>query len=87
MSREISLDFYRRRAKDLLRQALAGNPSARARFESHHPQFQRAAARKSPLTHFALNQAQFVIARESGYPGWPKLRGYIEAFQRARRML
>ena len=84
MSREISLDFYRRRAKDLLRQALAGNPSARARFESHHPQFQRAAARKSPLTHFALNQAQFVIARESGYPGWPKLRGYIEAFQRAR---
>jgi ankyrin repeat protein len=79
VSREPHLDFYRHRAKELLAQAKAGDSAALARFAQAHPDFRQGAG--PPL---ALNQAQLVIAREDGFPSWPKLRAYIEAMERTR---
>jgi ankyrin repeat protein len=79
VSREPHLDFYRHRAKELLAQAKAGDAAALTRFAQHHPEFRHGAA--PPL---ALNQAQLVIARENGFPSWPKLRAYVEAMDRTR---
>jgi len=79
VSREPHLDFYRHRAKELLAQAKSGDSAALARFAHHHPEFRADAS--PPL---ALNQAQLVIARENGFPSWPKLRAYVEAMDRTR---
>lgn len=80
MSREPHLDFYRHRAKALLAQARTGEATALARFAQHHPDFREGAP--PPL---ALNQAQLVIARESGFPSWPRLKAYVEAMDRTRQ--
>jgi ankyrin repeat protein len=60
-----SLDQLRRRAKELRDAARSGDPSARGRIAAHTP-----AARPGTVT---LAAAQLVIAREHGYPSWPRL--------------
>lgn len=56
----IDLDQARRRAKDLLKQAKHGDPDALARLPRRH----------DPVV---LADAQLAIARELGFPSWPKL--------------
>jgi ankyrin repeat protein len=88
VSHEPNLDFYRRRAKELLTQARAGDSSARARFKKHHPDFRaglHSADTSQPFAEQALNQAQLVVARENGFPSWPRLKAYIEALERSRQ--
>lgn len=65
------LDQLRRRAKELRDAARQGDATAEARFARHH---------RSPLQgEVSLAAAQLVIARESGFPSWPKLKAAIEA--------
>ena len=64
-----SLEQLRKQAKDLLRSQQAGDAAAAARVAAHHP---RAA---EPLR---LAGAQLVVAREHGFPSWPRLRAYVE---------
>jgi ankyrin repeat protein len=64
-----SLQQLRRRAKDLLRALKAGDDRAAARLAAHHPR-----SPESPR----LADAQLVIAREHGFPGWPRLRAYVD---------
>jgi ankyrin repeat protein len=64
-----SLEQLRRRAKDLLRALRAGDPSATKRLAEHHPH-----PRDVPV----LADAQLVIAREHGFPGWSQLRTYVD---------
>jgi ankyrin repeat protein len=59
------LEQLRQRAKDLLRDYRSGAPAAR----------QRLAASREPVK---LADAQLVIAREHGFPSWPKLRAYVD---------
>jgi ankyrin repeat protein len=61
-----SLDQLRRRAKELRDAARSGDPVAVGRIAAHTP-----AARPGTVT---LAAAQLVIAREHGYPSWPRLR-------------
>jgi hypothetical protein len=82
VSHEPNLDFYRRRAKELLGQAQAGDSSALSRFEKHYPEFRGGS---QPPADLALSQAQLVIARENGFPNWPRLKAYIEALERSRQ--
>jgi hypothetical protein len=58
------LEQYRRQAK-ALRNALAANdPAALERLRQFHPRAEQALPAK-------LADAQLVIAREHGFPGWP----------------
>jgi ankyrin repeat protein len=62
-----SLEQLRKQAKDLLRAHRAGDPGAVARVAAHD------AGEALKLT-----GAQHVIAREHGFPSWPRLRAYVE---------
>jgi hypothetical protein len=62
-----SLEQLRKQAKELLRAHRAGDPQAAARVAAHEP--------REPLK---LTGAQLVVAREHGFPSWPRLRAYVE---------
>jgi ankyrin repeat protein len=62
-----SLEQLRKQAKDLLRAHRAGDPAAIARIAAYQP--------GEPLK---LTGAQLVIAREHGFPSWPRLRAYVD---------
>jgi ankyrin repeat protein len=64
-----SLEQLRKRARDLQRAHRAGDPAAKARVEAHQP---------SALEPLKLSAAQLTIAREHGFPSWPRLRAYVE---------
>jgi ankyrin repeat protein len=64
-----SLEQLRNRARDLQRAHRAGDPDARARVAAHDAPVQE------PLQ---LSTAQLVVAREHGFPSWPRLRAYVD---------
>lgn len=57
----------RKQAKDLLRGYRSGAPDALARITA-----------VLPSGEIRLAQAQLVVAREYGFPSWPRLRAYVE---------
>jgi len=63
---DLNLDFYRKRAKALLRAARAGDAAANARLR-------RYGAEGAP----ALHAAQLAIAREQGFRSWPKFQAFV----------
>jgi hypothetical protein len=65
------LDQLRRQAKELRDAARSGEPAALERFARSHP-----SAPHGPLT---LAAAQLVVARELGFPSWPKLKAAADA--------
>ncbi|SDL21107.1 protein of unknown function [Franzmannia pantelleriensis] len=73
-----NLEQQRKRAKELLKAVRAAEPAAQARFLQYVP------PRESPLT---LADAQFVIARECGFPSWPKLKAHTESLDMSRRLV
>jgi len=74
MSRQLpenpNLDHLRRQAKALRDAARAGAPDALARIASH--------ATPRDDTPVALSIAQWVIAREYGFPSWPRLKAEVD---------
>jgi ankyrin repeat protein len=66
-----SLEQLRKQAKDLLREARAGDAIALARIAAIH--------RTQPGAHPRLANAQLVIAREYGFPSWTKLIRHVES--------
>jgi hypothetical protein len=62
------LDQLRTAAQDLLAAFRADDPLARKRIAAHIPRLARSG------TELRLADAQFVVARENGYPSWPKLK-------------
>jgi ankyrin repeat protein len=67
-----SLEQCRKQARELLRACRAGEPTALARLRAHHPH------PPTDGTRATLAEAQCVIAREAGFPSWPRLRSHIE---------
>jgi ankyrin repeat protein len=68
-----SLEQLRNRARDLQRAHRAGDPDARARVAAHAGDAARDG--QEPLK---LSTAQLVVAREHGFPSWPRLRAYVD---------
>jgi ankyrin repeat protein len=64
-----SLEQLRNRARDLQRAHRAGDPDARARVAAHAP---------DAIEPLKLSTAQLVLARELGFPSWPRLRAYVD---------
>ena len=71
------LDQLRKQAKDLLRAARAGDPTALTRFRSL-PSLAHAGDDELARAPLALHDAQSVIAREHGFPSWNALRERVE---------
>jgi ankyrin repeat protein len=70
-----SLEQLRKKAKELLKDYRAGDPTAVRRFQSHHP-------RGIPGKGATLADAQLMLAREYGFPSWAKLKHNVESLQR-----
>jgi len=68
-----NLEHEKKQAKALLKAYRAGDESAAARF---HAQLPRLKEGDAPAT---LADAQLVLARERGFPSWPKLKAHIES--------
>jgi ankyrin repeat protein len=65
------LGQLRRRAKELRDAARRGDADALERFDRHHP--------PAPPGAVSLAAAQLVIARELGFPSWPRLKAAIDS--------
>jgi ATP-dependent Clp protease adapter protein ClpS len=68
----------RKRAKDLLKALRSHEVDAIARFRSHHPRFAELTQHALRAADVKLNDAQWVIAREYGFPSWQSLKAHIE---------
>ncbi len=74
-----NLEQFKNQAKELLKSLKVGYPEAANRFIESHPEFEKTTLKdvfNSPLN---LADAQIVLAREYGYPSWPKLKAYIDS--------
>ncbi|WP_020671115.1 ankyrin repeat domain-containing protein [Amycolatopsis nigrescens] len=63
-----SMERLRKLAKDLQRAHRAGDTDALSRVAARHPE---------PSDPLKLTEAQFVLAREHGFPSWPRLQAYV----------
>ena len=72
------LNQERKRAKELLKALRNSDGNAIARFRSYHPRFAELAQDALRAAHVKLSDAQWVIAREYGFPSWQSLMAYIE---------
>jgi len=79
LSQRPDLGQLRRRAKELRDAARAGDAAAVQRLARHHP--------ARPAGPVRLAAAQLVIARELGFPSWPRLIAALEADAASRRAL
>ena len=75
-----SLEQHKKQARELLNAARAGDAHARERVRAHHPR----AAALDPAA-LALTDAQLVVAREYGFPSWPRLKAHIASVVESRR--
>lgn len=79
------LEQQKKQARELLDAARARDPAALRRFRVHHPRLSALPDHEWPPSRLALHDAQLVLAREYGFPSWPKLKAHIEAMLSACR--
>jgi uncharacterized protein (TIGR03067 family) len=73
-----NLDHLRSQAKTLLGQLNDGDPSAAKAFIDHLPEAKRMKAAAVRAAGFRLADAQSVIARRTGFAGWPALSRHVQ---------
>jgi hypothetical protein len=73
-SRSPNLDQLRKQAKELLRGFRAADPHARLRIAALLPPLHPRKPAFADGTQVLLAHALFVIARENGFPSWPRLK-------------
>lgn len=74
-----SLEQLKHQAKDLLKEKNAGDLAALQRIREFHPRFAASNDAAIAVAKFALSDAQVAIAREYGFPSWPKLKVRVES--------
>lgn len=75
-----SLEDFRDQAGVLVQLARSGVPGALAAVAEFHPRFRDLASPDDPrLAGLTRADAQLVIARQYGFPNWPRLRQYLAA--------
>jgi uncharacterized protein DUF1835 len=75
----LNLEQQKKRAKELLKAVRDGDADAVVRWEAHHP--------KGAATGQQLADAQLVIARENGFPSWPRMKTHIDTLRIARQRM
>jgi ankyrin repeat protein len=73
-----NLDHLKYQAKDLLKEHSARTPGVAQRIREFHPRFSHATDAEIFSAELKLSDAQLTIARESGFPGWARLKARIE---------
>lgn len=73
------LEHLKHQAKDLMRAQQAATPEACQRIREFHPRFRSAPDDAIAGAAFALGDAQLTIARERGFPSWPRLRAFVQS--------
>jgi hypothetical protein len=73
-----SLDHLKHQAKDLLKAHAHRSPEAAQRIREFHPRFNKATDEDIFAARLGLSDAQLTIARERGFPSWPRLKARIE---------
>ena len=73
-----SLNHLKYQAKDLLKEHAERDPRAAQRIREFHPRFERARDTEIFEKRLSLSDAQLTIAREHGFPSWPRLKRHIE---------
>jgi ankyrin repeat protein len=66
----LNLEFYRKQAKALLKASKTGDSKALQRLKLHSPNLT-----SNPVP--ALHDTQLTIAREQGFPSWPRFKTFI----------
>lgn len=75
----LNLEQQKKRAKELLKAIREDDPDAVARWEVHHP--------KAAASERQLADAQLVVARENGFPSWPRMKAHIDTLRIARQRM
>jgi hypothetical protein len=73
-----NLDHLKYQAKDLLKDHAARDLGAAQRLREFHPRLRQAADAEVFNTKLSLSDAQLAIAREYGFPSWPRLKRHLE---------
>jgi hypothetical protein len=73
-----NLEHLKYQAKDLLKDHASRDPRAAQRLREFHPRFARTADADIFAAPLKLSDAQLAIARESGFPSWPRLKRRVE---------
>lgn len=73
-----NLDHLKHQAKDLLGEHARRSPQAAQRIREFHPRFGKAGDDDIFAASFGVADAQLTIARERGFPSWPRLKARIE---------
>lgn len=75
----LNLEQQKKRAKELLKAVRDGDADAVARWQARHP--------KGVASERLLADAQLVIARENGFPSWPRMKAHIDTLRIARQRM
>jgi hypothetical protein len=73
-----NLDHLKYQAKDLLKEHATRDAGAAQRIREFHPRFFHATDAEIFAARLKLSDAQLTIARESGFPSWPRLKKHVE---------
>jgi hypothetical protein len=73
-----SLDHLKHQAKDLLKQHAARDMGVAQKVREFHPRFGYASDIEIFESQLKLSDAQLTVAREHGFPSWPRLKTHIE---------
>jgi ketosteroid isomerase-like protein len=73
-----NLEQLRNGAKRFQRAVRAGDPGAAAVVNEFHPRLGSAQPGSPELDTFTRADAQLVVARQFGFPSWPKLKAHLE---------
>ena len=73
-----NLEHLKYQAKDLLKGHAARSAGVAQRIREFHPRFVGATDDEIFAAHLRLSDAQLVIARESGFPSWSRLKRHIQ---------
>jgi ankyrin repeat protein len=73
-----NLDQYKKRAKELVKAAKAGDARAFALMREHHPRLKKASDNELRRAKFALADAQLIVARWHGFESWQKFAKHVE---------
>ena len=76
-----NLEQYKNQAKDLVKAHGLGHPDALERIGRHHPRLHKLSHADIQSAHFALTDAQLILAREHGFESWPKFSAHIETLR------
>jgi ankyrin repeat protein len=80
-----NLEQLKKGSKSFQRAVRAGDPGAAHVVNEFHPRLASAAPGSAELQAFTRADAQLVVARQFGFPSWPKLKAHLELVERYSR--